>query len=288
MTQKERIAIVTDSTCDLEREFIEKNDVHVLPLKINYPGKEYRDRIDIEPQEIYEKMPAEIPKTSMPGLGEIMELFTKLKEQGFNRILSMHISGGLSGTVNIVQMAARQISEMRIEVLDSRALSLGLGFLVNKAVRLREAGYLFDEIVEKIKKSRDEIKVFFVVKTLEYLRKGGRIGLIEGTLGNLLNIKPIVSINEQGKYFTYSKVRGRKKSLEEMVEIAKEYIREKAVNLAVMYSGTEAEAEALEVREKLLNTNCADIREIFWGQIGPSMGVHAGPGLVGVGIQPVD
>ncbi|KNZ69378.1 degV family protein [Thermincola ferriacetica] len=286
MKQKEKIAIVTDSTCDLEREFIEKNDVHVLPLRIIYQGKEYRDKIDIEPQEIYERMPGEIPKTSMPGFGEITEVFTKLKEQGFNRILSMHISGGLSGTVNAVQMAARQISEMHIEVLDSKALSLGLGFLVNKAVRLRDAGCVFDEIVEKVKKTRDEIKVFFVVKTLEYLRKGGRIGLIEGTLGDLLNIKPIVSINEEGKYFTYAKVRGRKKSMEELVEIAKEYIREKAVNLAVMHSG--AEADAREVREKLLNTNCADIREFFWGQIGPSMVVHSGPGLVGIGIQPVD
>ncbi len=282
----EKIAIVTDSTCDLDQEFIREKGIFILPLKVIYPDKEYLDRVDIQPTEIYSRFPNEIPKTSMPSFGEIIELFKQLKDTGYNKVLSLHVSSGLSGTFEAVKAAAQQISDMDIQVIDSKALSLGLGFLVNQATRLKEAGCIFDEMVHTIKKAQQEIKVFFVVKTLEYLRKGGRIGLIEGALGDLLNVKPIVSINEEGKYYTYAKVRGRKRSLEEMIDIVKGYIGTKTVNLAVMHG--DAEEEATEVKEALTSHLDGQVKEVFFGQLGPSMVVHAGPGLIGVSFQVLD
>lgn len=279
-----KIAIITDSTCDLDRELAERINIHVLPLKVVFPdGTEYQDGVDITPQEIYARMPAEIPGTSMPGPGEIRALLAKLQEEGYRQVIAIHISSGLSGTLDVVRMVAREFPELEVEVIDSKALSLALGFLVLKAARLRDLGAKFREIVEELHRTRERIKVFFTVKTLEYLKKGGRIGLVSGSLGEILDVKPIISINEDGKYYTYGKVRGRSKSLAKLKEIFREKTKNKTINLAVAHSDALEEARAL-YQELLEGAGCK-IKESWFGQIGPAMGVHAGPGLVGIAYE---
>ncbi|NLC77492.1 MAG: DegV family protein [Clostridia bacterium] len=279
-----KIAIVTDSTCDLDRELAEKLNIHILPLKVVFSQEEqYQDGIEITPEEVYARMPHETPSTSMPGPGEIKALFQRLKEEGYTQIVAIHISTGLSSTLDVVKMVAKDFPELEIETVDSKALSLALGFLVLKAVQLRDLGIKFHEIIEQLNQTRQKIKVFFVVKTLEYLKKGGRIGLVSGSLGQVLDVKPIISINEDGKYYTFSKVRGRVKSLAKLKEIVLEKTKGRTVTLAVAHSDALEEAKTLY--QELLESTTLKIKESWLGQIGPVMGVHAGPGLIGVAYE---
>lgn len=278
-----KLAIVTDSTCDLGREYLEQHNIYVLPLKIIYGEKQYYDGVDITPEEICSRFPDEIPTTSMPGPGEVEELFQKLKSKGYDHVICLHISSGLSGTFDVVKMVAKDFPGLNIEVIDSKALSLGLGFLVMKAVQLKELGVKFTELVKQIEEARKRTKIFFVIKTLEYLKKGGRIGFIQASFGDLLDIKPIVSINEGGKYYTYAKSRGRKKSIAKLLDIFQELTAGKKITLAVMHSDAEEECDSL--LERILKNSNAIITNHFKGQIGPGMIVHSGPGLLGLAYQ---
>ncbi|AQS57750.1 DegV family protein [Desulforamulus ferrireducens] len=275
---KEKVAIVTDSTCDLDNEVTQEYDIKVLPLKVIYPHREYLDRIEITPQEVYEQMPEVIPTTSLPSPADIKELFTKLQKEGYTYIISVHISSGLSGTYNVVRTIARDFPDMVIEVLDSKALSLGLGIPVLEAAKTLRETNSFQAALDKAKRTIENIEIYFVVSTLEYLKKGGRIGYVAGTIGEIMQIKPIISINEEGKYYTYDKVRGRKKSIQRLFEIAKEKIGDKTVSVAVMNSAAQEEASELWEKIKAL----PGVVKTYTGQIGPVMGVHAGPGLIGI------
>ena len=278
---REKVAIVTDSTCDLNNEIIQEYDIKVLPLKVIYPDREYLDRIEITPQEIYDKMPAEIPTTSLPSPAAVMELYKKLQDEGYTHIISIHISSGLSGTFNTVYSVAKEFKNMVIEVLDSKALSMGLGMPVLEAAKTLKNTLSFEAALKQAKKVISNMEVYFVVATLDYLKKGGRIGYVAGTIGEIMQIKPIISINEEGKYYTYDKVRGRKKSLLRLFEIVKEKIDVKNSKVAVMNSA--AHEEALEILEKI--KPLPKVEKIYSGQLGPVMGVHAGPGLIGVCIS---
>lgn len=273
-----KVAIVTDSTCDISKEEFKKYGINLLPLKVVYNDRQYMDRVEIEPQEVYDSMKNETPKTSMPSPGEAVNLFEKLAKEGFTDVIAIHISSGLSGTYQMVKTVARQMKNIiNIEVIDSKALSLGLGFLVLEARRQIEEGIDFEEVVKRLRGLQKKVKVFFVVKTLEYLRKGGRIGYVAGTIGEMLNVKPIISINEEGKYYTYDKVRGRKRSLNKLVEIVREYAEGKKLKLAVMHADALEEAKSVAKKLQLPNLDLVGV-----GEISPAMVVHAGPGLVGV------
>ena len=283
IAQETKIAILTDSSCDLELEIIQEYGIEVLPLHIIYPDNDFRDRIDITPQEVYDNLEQVVPKTSLPSLAEIKDVFEKLKENNVTHVLAVHISSGLSGTFQAVSNIAREFKEMVIEVVDSRTLSMGLGSSVLEAARELHRSNDFNKVVAKAKNILHESKAFYVLSTLEYLKKGGRIGYVAGTIGELLNIKPIISINEEGKYFTYTKVRGREQSLRKLGEVLKEHVQEKMSNVAILHGGAEEEARALEKAAKQL----PNVKEVFFGQISPALGVHTGPGLVGMVIYPV-
>ena len=278
---EEKIAIVTDSTCDLSVKLMEEKNIHFLPLKIIYQEGEYLDRVDIQPGEIYEHFEQEIPSTSMPGPEEFKEIYQKLEEEGFTHIISLHISSGLSATVNVGKMAAKEIENIEIEVIDSKGLSMALGRLVLYCSDLIEQQELsFQEIVKMVRAKVEAIDVYFVVKTLKYLKKGGRIGKITGTIGEILSIKPIISIDEDGVYYNFDKARGRRKSLVRLTEIARDKISQGKCYVDIMHA--DAEKEAREVYNKLKNLD--KVKETYFGEISPVMAVHAGPGLIGVAI----
>ncbi|WP_027364585.1 DegV family protein [Desulfotruncus alcoholivorax] len=281
----EKIALITDSTCDLPGVILNKINAWVLPLKIIYKDRVFNDRVDIQPQDVYDKMPAEVPTTSMPTPEEARTLLEKLSAENFTHAISIHISSGLSGTYETIKTVARQFNKMKVEVIDSRALSLALGFLVQEAGRCIQNGLNFDSVIARVNEIQKKINVFFVVKTLEYLKKGGRIGYVEGTVGQLLDIKPIISINEEGKYFSWGKVRGRKKSINKLIEILKEKASGKTINIAVAHG--DAEEEARKLMERIKNAKEFQIKEFTFAQLSPVMGVHAGPGLIGVAFYEV-
>lgn len=274
-----RIALVTDSTCDLPEEIIRENDIRILPLKVVYGEEEFHDRVDITPEEIYAQMPARIPTTSMPSANEVLELLERFKKEGFREVVAIFISSGLSGTHDMFKTLSRQVENLVVETIDSLNLSMGLGFQVCEAAEKIRSNLKLEELKEHLLRIRERIQVFYVIPTLHYLRRGGRIGLVEGTVGELLDIKPIISINREGKYFTFAKARGRRASLQKLLEIVRERVGEKVVDLAVMHGGAPAEADELlrKLKECLPN-----LRKVFTGQVSPVLGVHTGPGLVGV------
>lgn len=278
-----KIAIVTDSTSDLDSEMMKEFGIEILPLHVVYKDREYLDRVNISPNEVYDNMDIEVPTTSLPSPAEISNLFNRLRDEKFTHVISMHISSGLSGTYETVCQVAKEYKEMVIEVLDSKALSMGLGFPVLEAARQLRCSMDFQAAINVAKTVSQQTKLFFVLSTLEYLKRGGRIGYVSGTIGELLNIKPIISINHEGKYITSAKVRGRDQSLKKLSEILIESTQDGQYNVAIVHGGAEQEARKLWQNAKEL----PNINELIFNQISPVMGVHTGPGLVGIIISPV-
>lgn len=277
----EKIALVTDSSSDLPKEVIEKYNIHTIPLKIIYSDREYNDGVDISPEEVYEKFEQEIPRTSMPSQTDIMKIFDRLKEEGYKKILSIHLSCNLSGTVDVVKMISKQYDDLEIEVIDSKSVSIGVGMLVHEAARLISQKLSLAEIKDTLQKTKEKISVFYCIPVLDYLRMGGRIGLVAATLGTIMDLKPIISVNRDGKYYSHAKVRGRKKSLEKLAEIGMDLMKDKKVNVSVCHGA--AKEEALKIKECF--AKLPNVQEIFFGQISPAMVVHTGPGLVGLAIH---
>ncbi|KXS48764.1 MAG: degV family protein [Halanaerobium sp. 4-GBenrich] len=283
---EEKIAIVTDSTSDLTKEELEKYDITSIPLKVIYSDQQFHDRVDITPAEVYKSFEKEIPTTSMPSPQEIMDVYTELKKDGYTHIISIHISSGLSATYSNCMMVSDQIEGIEVEVIDSKMLSKGLGRLVLYANDLVENSELsFVEIIEKVEAKKDRIEVFFVVETLKYLKKGGRIGKVSGTIAEFLNIKPIIAIDDEGEYFTFDKVRGRKRSLKKMYSIIKDKLQNgKEYIVDIMNAAAEEEAQGLlEKFEKI-----SQIKETYFSEISPVMVVHTGPGLIGAVLTEMD
>jgi DegV family protein with EDD domain len=282
---KSKTAILTDSTCDLSNSDLKNLPVKVIPLKVIYSEEEYQDRVDIQPEDIYQQFETEIPSTSMPAPEETKRALLELKEEGFDNIIAIHISSGLSGTYNMVKIVSNQITDLNIKVMDSKALSLSLGRLVLHAAQLAQQQVEFDTIVNKVKEKIKSNQIFFVVKTLKYLKKGGRIGKVKGTIGELLNIKPIISINDQGEYYTETKTRGRKRSINKLYKIAKSKLQDnKEYQVDILHSGSIKAAKSLVNKfDKLDN-----VAKTSLGQLGPAMIVHAGPGLIGIVITELD
>ena len=276
-----KIALVADSTCDLNKEEIEKYNVHILPLKIVYKDREYTDRVDITPQEIYDNMKIEVPTTSLPSMEEVDSLFSKLKEEGYTHVIAVTISSGLSGTHNTIRVVSEKHPEMTYEIFDSKALSMGAGGIILECGEMINEGKEFDYIIKQLPILREKIKVYYVLDTLKYLMKGGRIGKVSGSIGELLNLKPIISIDNEGIYYTYTKVRGKKKSVNKLYEIMKETLEGKTGKVWVLHGGAKEEAQKLYKKAKNIPNA---IREGY-RDISPVAGVHTGPGLVGITIM---
>lgn len=274
----EKIAILTDSACDLPKELIERFPIKVLSLSIIYPEKAYKDRVDIQPQDVYDRMPDEIPSTSMPSPQEVSNLLEEIRKEGFTHVLAVHLSSALSGTFNTVQMVAKEFEDLVIKVFDTRTLSIGTGWMVLEAARDIASGLGWQKTIDNLHHLQPRVKVYYVLETLEYLRRGGRIGSVAAMLGQFLHLKPIISVNEDGAYYTYAKARGRAKSIEKLAEIVEHAVQKGPIKLAVMHGGARDEFQRLLERLQQL----PNIKELVASDISPSLGVHTGPGLLGV------
>jgi DegV family protein with EDD domain len=274
-----KIKIVTDSTADLPREFIEKNDITVIPLYVNFPDKTYQDGIDLHPHEFYpllEKTKDNLPKTSTPSVNDFLKAYQKILQQGYD-IISIHISNGLSSTSSMAESAARMLKG-KIRIFDSKSISLGIGLQVESAVEMIKKNLSIDTILEKLTDIRRCTEVFFSVDTLEYLEKGGRIGKVAALLGNILKIKPIVRV-DNGIYVPLDKVRNQKQALSKMVEHMVKMLGGKTPKYVAIAHGC-AEEAALSLQKLVEET--LGIKVTFFTQTGPVIGVHTGPGTLGV------
>ena len=189
----EKIAILIDSCTDVPPELAASEEVYSIPVLIRYADGEYRDGIDITAQKVYERFEEEVPKTSLPSLEGVQHIFAKIAADGYEKVIAVTISSGLSGTHGVVQLASAQFDWIQTQVIDTKNIGIGAGFTAIHALQMVRQGMSFEEIVEKLKWDVANTKVFFCVETLEYLRKGGRIGLISSVLGTMLQLKPIIS-----------------------------------------------------------------------------------------------
>ncbi|EOB1377912.1 DegV family protein [Enterococcus hirae] len=280
---KNKVAILVDSGTDVPQELIEKYQMYVIPLKIIYKDRVYTDKVDITPEEIYQRLPQEIPGTSLPDGETITKIFEQIKQDGYEKILAVTISSGLSGTYNIVRLIAQQQEELEAYVLDTKNIGIGAGFSAIQAAKWLEEGMEWSLLIERLNELVKQTKVFFNVATLEYLQKGGRIGLVVSILGTALKLNPIISCNDEGIYYTVGKARGRKKSLDRTVSYVKERVgTAKVFNLAVAHGDAKEEATEMMAR---LKEEFPQAQQIYFGQISPALVVHTGPGLLGVGVQ---
>lgn len=280
---KNKVAILVDSGTDVPQELIEKYQMYVIPLKIIYKDRVYTDKVDITPEEIYQRLPQEIPGTSLPDGETITKIFEQIKQDGYEKILAVTISSGLSGTYNIVRLIAQQQEELEAYVLDTKNIGIGAGFSAIQAAKWLEEGMEWSLLIERLNELVKQTKVFFNVATLEYLQKGGRIGLVASILGTALKLNPIISCNDEGIYYTVGKARGRKKSLDRTVSYVKERVGTAEVfNLAVAHGDAKEEATEMMAR---LKEEFPQAQQIYFGQISPALVVHTGPGLLGVGVQ---
>lgn len=273
-----KIALITDSSCDLTEDLIDKYNIKVMPLRIIYKDKEYIDRVNITPKEVYDRLNVEIPTTSMPSMFDMENIYTNLENEGYTHVIAITISSGLSGTFNAVKIVSENHQNLITYLFDSKTLSAGLGAIVLECGKLIDDGKTFEEIVDILPAIKNRISVYYVVETLEFLKKGGRIGKVSATIGELLHIKPIISVDEDGKYYTYAKVRGRKQSINKLIEIAKETLKTTKAKLFILQGG------AIEEGKKLYDyfIGIPNLTSIHFGDISPALGVHTGPGLLGV------
>ena len=280
----QKIALIVDSACDLSLETIKEKNIKLLPLRISYSHGEFKDKVDISADEIYSNLEKEVPKTSLPSTEDLNNILVSLENEGYTHVIAVTISSGLSGTFNSIRLALEDHPNLTSHVFDTKILAMPEGIVAMEVANLIEGGKSFEEIVEALPSIRKNISGYFTVNTLEYLKKGGRIGRIAGTIGDILNLKPIVTVDEEGIYYTVCKARGRKQSISKLTSILKEALAESPCNVWVLHGGALNEAKSfLESLKGLTNIVGLDI-----SQISPALGVHGGPGLLGLAIQKVD
>ncbi|WP_071130923.1 DegV family protein [Enterococcus timonensis] len=279
---KQKIALLVDSGCDLPEKFVKRDDVFVLPLKISFHDGHFLDGVDITGDEVLARLSQEVPKTALPDGQMIFDTLEKICQKGFEKVIAITISAGLSGTNNAVRLQLAEFPQLETLLVDTKNIGIGAGFSAILACELIDKGASFEEISTQINKAVPKSKIFFSVATLEYLKKGGRIGLVSAILGNALSLKPVISCNDEGVYYTVTKTRGLNKSREKLRQLILERVPQKGqFRFAVAMAGAKEEAAAAYawLKEKFPET------EVIYAPISPALSVHTGPGLLGIGIQ---
>ena len=282
-----RVGIVTDSTCDLNLQELESLGVTMVPLKVLFGDESFRDWVDLKPNEFYAKLATApvLPKTSQPSPAEFAEAYAALAAQGCDSIVSIHLSGPLSGTVESATMAANGAA-IPVHVVDTREVSHAVGMVVHEACSARDAGSSGEEVAERARAVAGSMRMLFVLDTLEYLVKGGRAGKATGLAASILNIKPVLLINEDGIIEPFKKVKGRKKALAELAQhVAEEAGRLGRLKVGFLHACNEQYAQ--ELRADIEATG-ADVEFVSSGLIGAVIGTYAGPDAVGCAFFPAD
>ena len=282
----QKIAVLTDSGSDLTLEQCKENNIEFLPFRVIYSYGEFEDAVNLTPEELYKSLEKgnEIPTTSLPSPAKIEELLNKLEAEGYTHVIAVTISCELSGTSNAVRLALEDHPNLTSYVFDTKILSMAEGALALNAAEMVREGKTFEEIVEELPKFRKKTYGYYTLSTLEYLKRGGRIGKVAGTIGEILNLKPIVSADDEGFFYTYAKVRGRKQSINKRYKIAKEHLEKGRCKIWVLNGGSSA--EEFDHLYKMIS-ELDNIESIAPAIIGPALGLNTGPGLLGVIVQEV-
>ena len=273
------VRVVTDSACDLPDELVAELGIEVVPLSIRFGHDEFVDRQDLSTDEFWRRLSESsvLPETSAPAAGAFEKVFRTLADDGATGIVCINLSSKLSATMQAAQVAAKGVADScPVEVVDSLHVTMGLGNLCLAAARQAAAGGSVDAIVADVIDRRDRTRLYGTLDTLEFLKKGGRVGNARALLGSMLAIKPVVEVRD-GVVEEAGKVRTRSKALRLLVDKVKEGPVE---SLAVMHGQAPDLDELLDMLDPLVPRS-----EIVIGQIGPVIGTHAGPRVIGVTFQ---
>lgn len=281
----EKIAILADSGSDVPAELLNSyDDIEVAPMIVTMDGKEYRDNVDITPEEFYAALDHvdELPKTAAPTQGSVEAQVDKLRQRGFDHIIGITVSAHLSTSFGTFTNVARETTDIQMDVVNTKNIGIGSGLFAVYAEEMIDSGQSFDETMKFLKQSVKNSRTFFYIPSLKYLRAGGRIGRVAGLIGSVLNIKPVIATDSDGIYFPVAKARSEQKAISKMVNLVADRITaNKSVRVGVV-NGAD-----VPLQEKVYDRLHADFPQlkIYRGSISPALGVHTGPGLVGVGVQ---
>ena len=274
-----KIRVVTDSACDLPDDLVSKYGIEIVPLTIRFGEDEYVDRFELSAEAFYDKLATSeaLPETAAPAPGKFQQAFEKLGNDGAEAIICVNISSGLSATMESAQQAAKSVGgDLDVRVVDSQQVSLAIGLLCIEAAEAAEAGTPLDDIVTDLEERVPRTHIFGAFNTLENLKKGGRIGNAQALLGNMLAIKPILEVRA-GVVEEAAKQRTRRKALQ--------WLRDKVLNDPVenlmVLTGFASDLD--EFLDMLAPTYSRD--DLVVGTIGPVIGTHAGPGVIGIGYR---
>ena len=273
-----RIAVVTDSTAYLPPELVAQYGIHVIPLQLIWGDETLLDGVTTDPPTFYERLirSADIPTTSQPSAGDFADLFAEVARDA-DGIVGVFISTELSGTVASALAAQELLPDLPIEVVDSRLTTMGLGFVALAAARAAAEGKGLAEVAAAARELVPRMNVLFVVETLEYLHRGGRIGGASCLLGSALRIKPLLHLTE-GRIDAMERVRTKRKAVGRMLEVMAERVGNAPVHVSVFHANALEEASRLreQVRERFPYT------ELHLAELSPVIGTHVGPGTVGL------
>ncbi len=274
-TSARKVMIVTDSTSDIPSEALGDLPIRTVPLKVEFGDQVYRDMVDLTREEFLERLKTgDMPRTSQPSVGEFQVVFEELIGQEYD-VVAIHISPKLSGTFNSATTAARNIGSEHLTIVDSGSVSIGLGVLVLHAAELAVAGHSASDITAIVERRKRDIWVVAVLETLEFLRRGGRIGAASAFLGSALQIKPVVQVKD-GEILPVERVRTFKRALERMLALTNE--QGPFEHLAVLHLGAPDGAARMIDQ---LRAHQPGI-EILLGQMGTVVGTYGGPGIMGI------
>jgi DegV family protein with EDD domain len=278
----EHVAIVTDSTAYLPNEVVQEHGIRVVPLQVVIGGTSYDEGSGVSSATVADALRAWTPvSTSRPGPFAFLSAYELAAEEGFTSVVSLHLSSDMSGTYESAVMGARD-APIPVRVVDSRSLGMGLGFAVVTAAELAATGASLDEVAAAAEKRVAAASVVFYVDTLEYLRRGGRIGAAAAFLGSALAIKPLLHLVD-GHIEPLEKVRTSARAIARLEELAVERAGEGPVDVAVHHLANADRADALAER---LRNRLPDLRHLHVSEVGAVVGAHVGPGMLAVVVSP--
>lgn len=279
---KENIAILADSGSDINID-LNNMPLYILPLRIIIDGKEYIDKKEISLKEVLSHIDHKKVTTSLPSPKDIEGTFDQIKKDGFTHVICIPISKGLSGTMNIIRQIAEDYEGLTIELIDTKNISMASGYSSLDALHMIEEGKSFEDIVHTINHNLTKRKVFFTVDKLVYLKKGGRIGLVSATVADLLKIKPVITCNDEGIYYTVKKQRGYQKAVNELIHQVAQFVKDsKSYDVSLMNSDSKLD---LEVFTSKIKEALPHIRNFTISNITPALAIHTGPEALGIAVS---
>lgn len=285
----EKIAILTDSCGDIPVDDQQKYDIFVLPLVIECNQVEYKDGVNIHPEDIYQLQKEHVLKTASPEGKDIIDTFESIKDKGYTHVIGIMLSSGLSGTANSVRLLAQSIDDLTVEILDSKSGSIGYGSIAIVLAQYRDQGYSFQELIEKAHSLIQNTHIFFSIDSLEYLQKGGRIGKATAFVGGVMKIKPILSVNrEDGEINVAAKVRGSKKVPAKLIDLVTQLYEQNPQRPFNLLVADGAMREQRDLLEQELKSHFPQFNQCIAAQIGSTLSAYLGPGLLGAAIQFLD